>query len=85
MYQFYTPTVRYPVGDKGLFRFYQYNVGVSVLREHDGTYRTVETPSGDDMANADRVFLGGHVHLVTDEEAAEIQAAGLGEGLVVIP
>lgn len=85
MYQFYTPSIKYPVGDRGLFRFYTYDVGVSVLKEQDGSYRLVETPSEDDQTNADIVYLGGHVHLVSDEEAANLSAAGFGDGLVLIP
>lgn len=82
MYQFYTPTLPMPVGDKGLWRFYQYRVGVTVLKEKDGTYRTIEVPSEDDQKNAATVYLGGHVHLVSDSEAANLIAAGFGEGLV---
>lgn len=84
-YQFYTPTLPMPVGGRGLWRFYQYRVGVTVLKEKDGSYRTIEVPSEDDQVNADTVYLGGHVHLVSDEEAASLSAAGFGDGLVLVP
>lgn len=82
-YQFYTPTRREPVLNQGLR--YSLNVGMTVLRHKDRSFAVVEVPSEDQMTAADRVFLGGHVHLVSDAEAAELSAAGFGEGLVLIP
>lgn len=60
--------------------------GQTVIRT-GGVYRTVSSPSQSDIDAADdirdangelvkAVFLGGHVHTVTDAVAAELVAAG---------
>ena len=84
MYQFTTPTVDYPLGSDRLFGRYRYPVGVTVLKNPDGSYYTQHIPSEDQMTAAATVYLGGHVHLVSDSEAAALSAAGYGAGLVAI-
>lgn len=84
MYQFYTPTVDYPAGNDRLLRRYRIPTGVSVIRNLDGSYRTQEIPTEDDFKLSSKVYLGGHVHLVTNEEAAELMSAGFGAGLVAV-
>lgn len=49
--------------------------GVSVLKI-DGTYRTVDGPDTNVIAQATEVYLGGHIHPVTDTVAGELVAAG---------
>lgn len=84
MYQYFPPRVFYPAGEDRLFSRYRYPVGVTVLRQQDGTWLTREVPSDDEVKAAARVFQGGRVYLVDDAEAAELTAAGLGDGLVPV-
>lgn len=76
MYIFKPPTVREgPAGGHWLFRRYYLDRGISVLKV-DGEYYEVRTPSQDETALASIVYLGGHEYEVSDEEAAELIAAG---------
>jgi hypothetical protein len=50
-------------------------VGISVLKEN-GFYRQVRYPSCEEIAAADATYLGGYDHIVSDAEAASLQAAG---------
>lgn len=85
MYRFLPPNARYPLSDSDpLLRRYSYHVGVSVLGDAQGSYRMVETPSEDELTAARRVFLGGHVYLVSDLEADALRASGFGDGLVFL-
>lgn len=52
----------------------------STVHDWDGT--TVTAPD-EGLATALKVYLGGHVHTVTDAEAAELVAAGFGAGINV--
>lgn len=58
------------------FKRVPYYVGTTVFKE-DGVYRQVrgEYPP-EDVDNADVVYLGGHEYEITDEEAADLTAAG---------
>jgi hypothetical protein len=40
------------------------------------TYRTVDTPTVDEVNAADIAYLGGHIYTVTSTEAAALTAAG---------
>lgn len=77
--------VRTP-SDKRFWSHYQGGRGQTVIRT-GGVYRTVSNPTQADIDAADlirdangeltpAVFLGGHVHPVTDAIAAELTAAG---------
>lgn len=61
-----------------LFRFdsklvdEQYTVEVPGVEQ----YRQVRFPASEDIAAADAVYLGGYDHIVSDAEAASLQAAG---------
>jgi hypothetical protein len=65
--------VKYPIGP--LFGRAPHPVGVTVLREA-GLYRRVIDPREEELRAADRIFLGGRVHVVDDVEAAALTAAG---------
>lgn len=58
--------------------------GVSLLREN-GIYRQVEMPSAEEITAAERVYLGGHMYRISNDEAAELTAAGYGAFVVFIP
>ncbi len=54
--------------------------GVTVLKK-DGVYRQVRDPDHDEVAASDVYYRGGISYQVSDEEAAELTAAGYGEFL----
>ncbi len=62
-------------GQHGSLRF-GVPVGVTVLRSASGEWTETTTPTSTEIDQASRAFLGGHIHLVTEEEAAELFAAG---------
>lgn len=85
MATFSPPTVddqsRLPPGSSGpgraLWRHYSSAVrGRSVLKNRDGTYTIVDTPTGDQIEAAAYAYIGGHDYEVTSEEAAALVAAG---------
>ncbi len=47
-----------------------------MLKAHDGTYTTVDTPTTEQVAAAQVAYLGGHLYEVTVTEAAALTAAG---------
>lgn len=62
-----------------LFRHFSPLVrGRSVLKAHDGTYSTVDTPTGDQIDAAAVAYIGGHCYEITDAEAASLTSAGYG-------
>ena len=76
MYQFTTPYVdEGPLGGGRLFYRMKLTRGISVLKI-DGEYYEVRTPSQDEIALASIFYQGGMVHSVSDEEAADLIAAG---------
>lgn len=77
---------RVPVGAGGpgsrLFQRYSPLVrGRSILKNQDGTFTLLDTPSEDQIAASLAVYLGGHVYEVSDEEAAALEAAGFELGI----
>ncbi len=48
----------------------------SVLKQHDGTYVTLQYPTQDEISMSLVTYLGGHVHRVDAAEAAALTAAG---------
>lgn len=55
--------------------------GVSLLKAA-GLYRQIESPSDEDIAASDIAYLGGHVYVVSDTEAAALAEAGYGASVV---
>ena len=52
--------------------------GGTTHRVFTGGVLVSETGPDDGLDTAERVYLGGHVHEITAEEAAELTAAGYG-------
>src|SRR5688572_10937548 len=53
-------------------------VGVTVFKK-DGLYREVHGPFlPEDIDDSDITYIGGHEYIITEEEAAELTAAGYG-------
>lgn len=84
MYIFNPPTVdEGPLGPDRLSQFYTLPRGISVLKENGRFYQT-RYPSTDQINRAEVTYLGGYVHKITDEAAAELAAAGYSEYLTEI-
>lgn len=83
-YKFTTPYVKEgPIGGGRLFSFFKFRRGVSVLKIN-GKYVEYRFPSADILANTDKYYLGGSEYIVSDQEAAELTAAGYGPNLTAI-
>ena len=54
--------------------------GLTVLKK-DGVYTVTDFPYQGDCDDADICYLGGHIYDVSDDEAAALIAADLGDGL----
>ena len=50
--------------------------GTTVLKSFAGAYTQTNYPTQDDIAGAAVAYLGGHDYVVSDTEAAALQAAG---------
>lgn len=75
-YIFNTPTVSEgPAAEGRLFSRFRLTRGVSVMKI-DGTYYELRNPSSEDVAAAQKFYLGGIHHIVTAEEKADLEAAG---------
>lgn len=81
---FITPTddfVRYGNPLEGgiqarFWRFYGPEArGRNVYKLDDGTYTEVDIR---DEGQIEKIYHGGHVHIITDQEAADLTAAGYG-------
>ena len=76
MYSFVTPTVMEgPIGDHRLFDFYQMPRGICVLKI-DGEWYETRYPMNEDLEMADVYYIGGNTYTISDEEAADLEAAG---------
>jgi len=83
-YLFVTPTIPMgPAGGHRLFEFYTLDVGVTVVK-NNGEFETLLYPDEDFLAECQKVYMGGHEHIVTDEEATELTNAGFGNYLTEI-
>jgi hypothetical protein len=82
-YTFTTPMVKEgPIGRGRLFSFFQLRRGVTVLKTN-GQYFEYRFPSADILAQVDKYYLGGSEYVVSEQEAAELTAAGYGDNITV--
>jgi hypothetical protein len=72
-----------PTGKDTLWSKVKYKQGDAVVKYLDGSFKQVSVWNPDE-ANVDKVYLGGHVHTISDADAASLSAAGYGEFLTVI-
>ena len=83
-YKFNTPFEKQgPLGSHRLWQFYGLERGISVVKTGDGYYET-QSVSQEEMDAAEMVYLGGSEYVVSDQEAAELTAAGYSEFLEII-
>ena len=76
-YYFTTPTISEGPAAEGsrLFSFFRLTRGVSVIKI-DGEFYEVRNPSSEEVAAAERFYLGGIRYEVDATEKAELEAAG---------
>lgn len=75
-YRFTTPTVSEgPAADGRLFSRYRLLRGITVLKI-DGEYYELRYPSSEEVENADEAYIGGYSYEVSEEEKADLEAAG---------
>jgi hypothetical protein len=84
---FTPPSERRPLSTYDrLWVHFHYNVGLTLLKRPDGGYdQPTEFPDADTFADYIAVYLGGHVYLVSDAEAANLAAHGYGDFLETPP
>lgn len=76
MYKFVPPSSKEnPMGYGRLLMRYLTPQGITVIKT-GSRYLEVRYPTTDELESADIVYTGGYVHIVSDEEAASLQAAG---------
>lgn len=63
--------------------FVSYPWAKTVVKKN-GTWSTIVSPQDSSLAAYDRVLRGGYENPITDEEAAELTAAGYGEYIVEV-
>lgn len=77
---FTTPHVERPMSDGRIserpFHKVKYKVGLSVLKDEFGAYRTVESPTNEEVAAAAVAYIAGRTYEIEAEEAADLIAAG---------
>lgn len=76
MYQFEPPYIEEGV-DTGhrLFNRMRFRKGISVLKIGN-EFVELRYPSQDELAMASVYYMGGHIHTVSDSDAADLIAAG---------
>lgn len=56
--------------------FDRLDIGVAVVKLQDGTWAEYTVLPDQVRKTAQRIYLGGHIHTLTTEEADELTAAG---------
>ena len=75
-YRFTTPTISEgPAGHGRLFSRYRLVRGISVLKI-DGVYYEMRYPSAEEVAAAQKAYIGGYSYPVDATEKAALEAAG---------
>jgi hypothetical protein len=83
-YQFKTPTVdEGPIGPDRLSQFYTLPRAVSVLKS-EGVYQLIRYPTQTEVAEAQKFYQGGYIHIISDEDAQELIDAGYEDYLTEI-
>ena len=59
-----------------LFNRMSFSEGLTVLKQSDGSFVTVEVPTNEQVEAAAAVYAGGHIHQVSLAEADALTAAG---------
>lgn len=65
------PTYPLPAGRGSLYGRYTLQHPMSLVKS-DGVWRAVVTPAQDELAVADKYYIGGYTYPLTDAEAADL-------------
>lgn len=74
-----------PVALNALMTRYGLHRGITIMQDADAVWRSVRYPSQTEIEAALKVYMGGHRHVVSGMEAAELIAAGYGAYLHLEP
>lgn len=78
------PTVdQIPLGRDRFLGRYLLPQGITLIQRGDGSVYERTYPSEDELRAASDYWLGGHRHLLTDEQYAVLVAAGYGDRISV--
>ena len=78
VYWFTPPTRLEKRGQDRLFGRMNAHQGETIVKR-DGIYSVAGFRAGDDDATAQEVYVGGHIYLLTEEQATGLTDAGYGE------
>jgi hypothetical protein len=77
-YIFDTPTVAEgPAGGHRLFYFYKLNRGITIIKDN-GVYKQVRYMVDGDLQNYQESYLGGHLHIVSEDVRTALIAGNVG-------
>lgn len=65
------PTYQQPAGRGKLYGRYFLDYPMSLVK-YDGAWHEIVTPSQDQLAVAEKWYVGGYTYPLTDEEAADL-------------
>lgn len=65
------PTYQQAAGVGPLYGRYLLSFPMSLVKEN-GVWREVQTPAQEELAEAEKWYLGGYTYVLTDEEAADL-------------
>lgn len=74
-----TPSIQEtPAGQDWLYRRYGIHRGISIVKTGPGVFYETRYPAQTLIEEVEKVYMGGHVHTITVEEADELTTAGYG-------
>lgn len=86
--QFFTPPIaaKQDPASRGhrLWRYYRADVGITVLKQQDGTYVQRQYVDQREADGSAAVYLGGHIYPVTSAEATALTNAGYGSYITTV-
>lgn len=59
--------------------------GITIAKRTDGTFYETRFPSLDELLGLEEFWMGGHVHVISAQTAAELAAAGYGAYITEFP
>jgi hypothetical protein len=77
-YIFDTPVIAEgPAGGHRLFHFYKLNRGITIIKDN-GIYKQVRYLVDEDLQDYQEVYLGGHLHIVSEDTRTALIAGNVG-------
>lgn len=65
------PTYQMPAGRGPLYGRYLLDWPMSLVKEN-GVWNAIVTPAQEQLANAEKYYIGGYTYMLTDPEAADL-------------